>query len=292
MPKQKTALAEVETRNITGMITPAGSIEDTIKQFQLYQELKKRLATKEDFQPIKGKQHPKKSFVRKVQRFFNLSCELLRDEPLRDENGEIIAWVATARAIHVPTGAFQDADGSCSFDEKVKEQRTIHNIRAHAITRAKNRAILDLVGFGDVSAEEIITDEYSGNGQKQANQKSKTSNKAVEYFCSSCGVKVSQKVYEYSVKKMGEALCMDCQKKKKNGNDKKNSKDEDGLNWTAFWAAAKDMGYSKDDVHAEAARLFNVEKVQSLKDYIETQDDLDSLLDHLRFLKEKDNVPF
>jgi hypothetical protein len=138
-----------------GMITPAGSIEDALKQFNLYQELKHRLATDDDFQQIAGKKHPKKSFVRKVQRFFNLSCELLRDEPLRDGEGNIIAWVATARAMHLPTGAYQDADGSCSMSEKSPAQRTIHNIRAHAVTRAKNRAILDLVGFGDVSAEEI-----------------------------------------------------------------------------------------------------------------------------------------
>ncbi len=34
-------------------------------------------------------------------------------------------------------------------------QATLHNIRSHAITRAKNRAISDLVGFGEVSADEL-----------------------------------------------------------------------------------------------------------------------------------------
>lgn len=34
-------------------------------------------------------------------------------------------------------------------------QATIHNIRSHAHTRAKNRAIADLVGFGEVSADEL-----------------------------------------------------------------------------------------------------------------------------------------
>src|SRR5690606_19146672 len=160
-----------------GMITPAGSIDDAVQQFQLYQELKERLATPDDFQPIAGKQHPKKSFVRKVQRFFNISCELLRDEPLKDKEGKIIAWVATARAIHLQTGAYQDADGSCSFDEKVEKQRTIHNIRAHAITRAKNRAILDLVGFGEVSAEEINGTEYDAPVMGTASRKPQTNSK-------------------------------------------------------------------------------------------------------------------
>lgn len=144
-----------------GMIMPAATIDQAVEQFQLYQQLKKRIGTPEDFQIIGGKQHPKKSFVRKVQRFFNVSCEIVQDEPLRDEKGKIIAWLAKARAIHLATGAYQEADGSCGFDEKKQpNQRTIHNIRAHAITRAKNRAILDLVGFGEVSAEEIESGEY------------------------------------------------------------------------------------------------------------------------------------
>src|SRR5690606_7109498 len=155
-----------------GMIMPAGTIEQALEAFKQYQELKKKLGNSDDFQAIRTKDggvkyHPKKSFVRKVQRFFNVSCEIIQDEPLRDEKGQIIAWLAKARAIHMGTGAYQEADGSCGFDEKVdkygkpdKKRQTIHNIRAHAITRAKNRAILDLVGFGEVSAEEIVGDDY------------------------------------------------------------------------------------------------------------------------------------
>lgn len=155
-----------------GMIMPAASVEDAVKAFNAYQELKERLGNDDDFQKIGGKKHPKKSFVRKVQRFFNVSCEIIQDEPLMDpKTGKIIAWLAKARAIHLATGAFQEADGSCGFEEKVESQRTIHNIRAHAITRAKNRAILDLVGFGDVSAEELgerVTSQRQT--QRQTNQ--------------------------------------------------------------------------------------------------------------------------
>lgn len=108
----------------------------------------------------------------------------MQDEPLRDEHGAIIAWLAKARAIHLTTGAFQDADGSCSFSEKVarnpKQQaqmRTIHNIRAHAVTRAKNRAILDLVGFGEVSAEEtkvlVITQNHKDHNHESWQAKNK-----------------------------------------------------------------------------------------------------------------------
>lgn len=150
----------------SGMIMPAGTIEDVLQQWRLYQELKNRIGTPDDFQVIVNKKtgekrkHPKKSFVRKVQRFFNVSCEIIQDEPLYNKEGKIIAWLARARAIHAATGAFQEADGSCGFDEKIDQHKTLHNIRAHAITRAKNRAILDLVGFGEVSAEEIVPNEF------------------------------------------------------------------------------------------------------------------------------------
>jgi hypothetical protein len=155
-------LERTEVLPATGMITPAGSIEQAIEQFELYQELKLRLGTADDFQQIGNKKHPKKSFVRKVQRFFNVSCEVVEISPFLDETGKVIAWLAKARAVHLGTGAFQEGDGACSYEEKTAEDplkekrlRTIHNIRSHAVTRAKNRAILDLVGFGDVSAEEI-----------------------------------------------------------------------------------------------------------------------------------------
>jgi len=151
------------------LILPAGTVDQATEAFEAYQQLKHRLAGPEDFQLIRGKQFPKKSFVRKVQRFFAISCELRRDEPIRDAGGAIIGWIATARAIHLPTGAFQDADGSCSFDEKENRQRTLHNVRSHAVTRAKNRAILDLVGFGDISAEEAASDDgYEERGDRYA----------------------------------------------------------------------------------------------------------------------------
>jgi hypothetical protein len=59
-----------------------------------------------------------------------------------------------------------DADGYCSADESrfknAKGRQKIENdLRATATTRAKNRAISDLVGMGEVSAEEV---EVAGGG--------------------------------------------------------------------------------------------------------------------------------
>jgi len=150
----------VEQDNQNQMITPGGTIQQAKEQFEQYQQLREELATDEDIVNIKGKEHPTKSFVRKVSRFFNLSCEIVSDKPVEIDD-EIIAWTATARASHKNTGQFQEADGSCEMSEKTGDGKTIHNIRSHAITRAKNRAILDLVGFGEVSYEEIKQGDYS-----------------------------------------------------------------------------------------------------------------------------------
>lgn len=144
-----------------GIIMPAVTAQEAVQAFRAYQELKNAVGDPEDFQTITDKKgntstFPKKSFVRKIQRFFEISCQIIQDEPLYDKKGErVIAWLAKVRAVHTPTGAFQEADGSCGIEEKPEKQQTLHNLRSHAVTRAKNRAVMDLVGFGDVTAEEI-----------------------------------------------------------------------------------------------------------------------------------------
>jgi len=45
-----------------------------------------------------------------------------------------------------------------------RSQATIHNVRAHAHTRAFNRAVSNLVGFGEVSAEEITQQTRDSRG--------------------------------------------------------------------------------------------------------------------------------
>ena len=63
-----------------------------------------------------------------------------------------------------------DKDGNPIVNKiKTSENATIHNVRAHAITRAKNRAIADLVGFGEVSAEEIDPRKYERDEHHQSN---------------------------------------------------------------------------------------------------------------------------
>lgn len=130
---------------------PAVTADEAVKAFNAYQELAQKIMRPEDVQMIQGKEFKKKSFWRKCQRFFNLSLERIEEIRAEDKNGFTYKFVFRAIA---PNGAYMDGTGTCSSNEKGL-LKTEHNTRAIAETRAKNRAIADLVAFGEVSAEEI-----------------------------------------------------------------------------------------------------------------------------------------
>jgi len=137
---------------VSPIVMPAVTKEQAVAAFNAYQELAGAILTKDDIQNIAGKEFKKKSFWRKCQRFFNLSTEIKSE--VREENNGAFTYKFIVRAT-APNGAYMDATGACSSDEKGL-LKTEHNTRATAETRAKNRAIADLVAFGEVSAEEII----------------------------------------------------------------------------------------------------------------------------------------
>jgi hypothetical protein len=60
----------------------------------------------------------------------------------------------SARTLHFPAEACPDFDPAFQW-KTLPAQATEHNIRSHAHTRAFNRAVSNLVGFGEVSAEEV-----------------------------------------------------------------------------------------------------------------------------------------
>lgn len=135
-----------------GIVMPLVTPEQAVTAFKAYQDLAEKIMTKDDVQQIGDKEFKKKSFWRKCQRFFNLSLELVKEwkEEKADKSYTyFVIYRATA-----PNGAFMDGDGACTNNEKGR-LRTEHDTRSTAHTRAKNRAISDLVAFGEVSAEEV-----------------------------------------------------------------------------------------------------------------------------------------
>ena len=114
---------------------------------------------------ISGKQFRKKEFWRAVATAFNLTVGVTREELAKGEKdwGYLVVCRATA-----PNGRAADGDGACFASEKRGPMRTVHNVRAHAHTRAYNRSVSNLVGFGEVSADELGPGAFKKDPRPQA----------------------------------------------------------------------------------------------------------------------------
>lgn len=149
-----------------GFLMPLGDAHEARAAIAAYEDLKRAIVRPDDIQIIQGREFLKKSFWRRVAACFGLSAELVREERLNLDGK--LAYRATYRAI-APNGRTMDGDGMCMQGEK--GQMIEHNIRAIAHTRAKNRAISDLVGGGEVSAEEMPDEERAPVRPAQASGK-------------------------------------------------------------------------------------------------------------------------
>lgn len=139
-----------------------------------YQALCLAVRGEGDFTKIGGKEHPNKQFANKLARMFGLSVEIIKAEKenaiKRDTlpNGVVkdspyFVWHIVARAI-APNGQYRDGDGHCATSER-NFAHYHHDVYAQAVTRAKNRAILELVGMGEVSEEEMTSAKVNGVGK-------------------------------------------------------------------------------------------------------------------------------
>lgn len=178
----------MDTQIITqdNILLPAVTGKQAIEAWKQYQELKKAILEKSDIQTIQGKEFLKKSYWRKVATFFNLTTEVVQES--HEEVGNTIMWHFVVKAV-ASNGRYAIGAGSCDMYEK-GHKNTLHNIRAMAETRATNRAISNLVGGGEVTAEEMedVTPETIGEIKKQLieilKEIAKTENisKALEHF--------------------------------------------------------------------------------------------------------------
>ena len=138
-----------------------------------YQDLVKALLDKSDYQMIRTKDgmqpKKKKSAWRKLATAFNISDDIIEEEIIRDECHRIISAKFVVKAT-LPNGRYGMGLGDCSIFDKVKKDdekepspfelrkrfnNAEHDVISTAHTRAKSRAISDLVGGGEVSAEEL-----------------------------------------------------------------------------------------------------------------------------------------
>lgn len=166
-------------------------------------------AMPEQIMNLDGKPFRKKGYWRAVALAFNLTVEPVSEQRLVSgtfkDGRENFGWIATYRASHPTSGRSQTGDGACFAVEKARRfkcphpesegsrrtkhfphntcpdfdpdfswrnqpaEATEHNVRSHAHTRAYNRAVSNLVGFGEVSAEEVEHGaEDAGTGEPRS----------------------------------------------------------------------------------------------------------------------------
>ena len=158
------ALKKVVEQPRFSMVKPVVSVEEALVVWQEYQNLKTKLADKGDFVKIKEKDHPTKQYANKLSKFFSLSVEILKAEKETKQDNSFV-WHIWTRAT-APNGQYRDGDGHCHSRERTFTHLE-HDVYATAVTRSKNRAILELVGFGEVSAEEMMDSDKSKKEEKE-----------------------------------------------------------------------------------------------------------------------------
>ncbi len=130
------------------------NIEDALAQWEAYQIFTEKLLDKSDYIDIKGKAFKKKSAWRKYARAFNINTEIVSQDIEKNDKGIVTEATFVVRAT-LPDGRHCDGWGNCSRREGAKNKPN-HDIPATAMTRATNRAIADLIGAGEVTAEEVL----------------------------------------------------------------------------------------------------------------------------------------
>lgn len=150
------------------ILKPVSSVENIIDAYREYNRLKDNLLIEGDYQVIKNKKCIKKSGFRKLATAFGISTEIVRENRINFE--KYFVYEITVRATS-PNGRFSEACASCASNEK-EFSHLENDVRATAQTRGTNRAIADLIGSWEVSAEELNQDT------SYAKQESKTATKA------------------------------------------------------------------------------------------------------------------
>lgn len=136
-----------------------------VQSINLFEFVISQILKPSDYHTYKnGKEHIKRSGCQKLATAFSLTTETLSItvEKEYDKEGNLVDVHATAYVKATrPNGSFVIMQGTKSKSEYWSEKYqnfgsySLHNLRATAETKGSNRATLNAVGFGMVSADEI-----------------------------------------------------------------------------------------------------------------------------------------
>jgi len=172
MTAKSTALVPIDPALMPAPLYGAAAMSSAFREYQQLQQALDK-AMPDQILKIEGRPFRKKGYWRGVATAFNLTLDLVQERrevhgTFEDGHDNFVYFVLYRAP--TPTGRSSVGDGSCAALEKASRreankwrllpwQATEHNIRAHAHTRAFNRAVSSLVGFGEVSAEELERDD-------------------------------------------------------------------------------------------------------------------------------------
>lgn len=152
------------------LLVPVASVSKLVEAWEQYQELTKKILTKSDYCQIKGEPYKKKSAWRKYAKAFGLSDRIVDKKLEYDDSGKIIRAECTVEVVS-PGGRISTGWAACSLSER-KFSKPDHDLMAIAHTRAKNRGISDLIGAGELSADEMgYYDDAQANEEKKQSPK-------------------------------------------------------------------------------------------------------------------------
>ena len=161
-------------------------VDRLAEAFKSFQEFKQRLLTKDDSVSIAGRQYLKKSAWRKWALACGVSDEIVSFDRVpaqgKDQEGNF-SYRVLVRAFHEKSGRSSVGVAVASRKEKKDWAHEEHDVLTLAHTRAKNRAIADLVGGGEVTAEEMTTAQEvpRESGPKREEQPKKWQGKILPY---------------------------------------------------------------------------------------------------------------
>ena len=211
-------------------------VEGTAQALGKFLELKERILKPDDMVIISSKKYIKRSGWRKIALAFNVTTEIVSVE--RDYSSDFKVCHVKARAI-APNGRISEEIASCdSLEFTGNIKFSIHNMETKAATRAINRAISNLVGGGEVSAEEIQQGEENSTGEPVNTQNSAPSSDAdfdadkkepaspkqknyIRNLMQNLGLKVDEKTFDQMTKTEASGLIEKYQQQMKERTEKK-----------------------------------------------------------------------
>ena len=152
---------------IHGQITPYLPVkplvtpEQAAEEWARFEELKRQLLNSGDYQAIAGKRYIKRSGFRKIAVYFGLSDRILEQERV-DREDDSFMWRIVVE-VKAPNDRTSTGVGICDSRER-NFAHLEHDVLATCHTRAKSRAISDMVAGGVVSAEEVTASPPSNGG--------------------------------------------------------------------------------------------------------------------------------